>query len=122
MAKIRQNIEYSKNVSELRILMIWFSILKNLTLFCLGQSFLKIIHYLFLLNQILYFFFKLLLPCFQGMKHLILFHLCIIEAVGLDGDLLVVIEDGKVIKLVCLLYFYLFVFKYFELICDLYCS
>lgn len=108
MTKIRQDIEYPQNVSELRILMLWFSLLKNPTFFCLGQSLLQVIHYLFLLHQILYFFFKLLLPSLQPMKHLIFFHLSSIEAASLYGNLLVVIEDRKVIKLVCLLYFLFF--------------
>lgn len=108
MTKIRQDIEYPQNVSELRILMLWFSILKNLTFFCLGQSLLQVIHYLFLLHQILYFFFKLLLPSLQPMKHLIFLHLSSIEATSLYGNLLVVIEHRKVIKLVCLLYFLFF--------------
>lgn len=93
MAKIRQDIEYPQNVSKLRILMLRFSILQNLTFFCLGQSLLQVIHYLFFLHQVLYFFFKLLLPSLQSMKHLIFFHLSGIEAVGLYGNLLVVIED-----------------------------
>lgn len=56
------------------------------------------------------------------MKHVIFFHFLIIEVIGLNDNLLVMIEDGKVIKLIRLLDLFLFILEDFKLICDLYSS